>query len=64
MEFDWLPLTMFLVDCDGTACGSGKESGNTHIHSCQDNIEPVSLCIFRDGKRTAYVSIVEPIRPI
>lgn len=53
MNWDDMPLSMFEVDCDGTACGSGKSVG-LHDHPRQDGGVAVGRVVFRDGRRVRY----------
>lgn len=53
MNPDQFPLSMFEVDCDGSACGSGRGAGR-HVHPPQDGSPAVSRVIVRDHCRIGY----------
>lgn len=51
MNLDDLPLGMFEVDCDGSACGSGA---GPHVHAPQYGMRAVARVTVRAGARTGY----------
>jgi hypothetical protein len=54
MDLDQFPLSMFEVDCDGSACGSGPRFGR-HIHPCQTGGEPICRVRIVNGERVEYL---------
>jgi hypothetical protein len=52
MNPDQFPLSMFEVDCDGTACGSGRHVGG-HVHPPQYG-EALARVIVRNHERVRY----------
>jgi hypothetical protein len=53
VNLDQFPLSMFQVDCDGSACASGKHVG-LHVHQPQDGSEPIARVVVRDHERVRY----------
>lgn len=53
MNPDDFPLSMFEVDCDGSACGSGPSAGR-HIHPPQNGRPAFGRVTVRDHRRTGY----------
>lgn len=53
MNLDEFPLSMFEVDCDGSACGSGTAVGR-HVHPRQDGGEPICRVRVVNGERIEY----------
>ena len=53
MNPDNFPLSAFEVDCDGSACGSGRDVGR-HIHPPQDGNAALGRVIVRDHQRIIY----------
>ena len=53
MNLDQFPLSMFQVDCDGSACG-GDRSAGLHVHQRQDGGEAVARVVLRDHERVRY----------
>ena len=53
MDLDQFPLRMFKVDCDGSACGSGRDVGR-HIHPPQDGSPAIARVVVRAGRRVSY----------
>lgn len=51
MNLDDLPLGMFEVDCDGSACGSRAA---LHVHAPQYGMRAVARVTVRAGARTGY----------
>jgi hypothetical protein len=49
MNLDQFPLSMFEVDCDGSACGS--HIGSRYVHPRQDGGVPICRVRITDGKR-------------
>lgn len=49
MELDQFPLSMFEVECDGSACGS--LGYGWHVHPEQHGWEPICRVRVTDGKR-------------
>jgi hypothetical protein len=52
MDWGRFPLSMFEVDCDGSACGSGNTG--LHVHPPQDGRLAVARVTVRQGRRTGY----------
>ncbi len=50
MNLDDFPLSMFEVECDGSACGSGDVGW--HVHRRQDGGEPIRRVRVTDGTRS------------
>lgn len=50
MDLDQFPLSMFEVDCDGSACGSGPAYGR-HVHPEQHGREAPARVRVTNGKR-------------
>lgn len=55
MDPDLFPLSAFEVDCDGSACGSGRDVGR-HIHPPQGGQEAFGRVVVRDNRRVSYGS--------
>jgi hypothetical protein len=53
MNLDDMPLSVFEVDCDGSACGSGRDAGN-HIHPAQSHATAIARVVVRDNERIRY----------
>ena len=53
MNPDDFPLDVFEVDCDGSACGSGRDVGR-HIHPPQNGRSAVGRVVVRNHKRVSY----------
>lgn len=53
MNLDQFPLSMFEVDCDGSACGSGPGVGR-HVHPEQHGSNPLARVVVRKGRRVSY----------
>lgn len=55
MDLDQFPLSAFEVDCDGSACGSGRNVGR-HVHPPQGlgGEGAVGRVVVRDNKRVSY----------
>jgi hypothetical protein len=47
------PLSACIVDCDGSACGSGNVG--QHVHPVQDGRPPVARATVRNGQ-VAYAA--------
>jgi hypothetical protein len=56
MNLDEFPLSMFEVDCDGSACGSVPAVGR-HIHMCQSGDTPICRVRIVDGERVEYSDV-------
>ena len=55
MDFDQFPLSMFEVDCDGSACASAGAA--RHIHAPQPphmDMPAIARVTVRNGRRTGY----------
>ena len=52
MNLDDLPLSMFEVDCDGSACGSGGVE--RHIHPRQDGAAAIGRVRVVENQRVEY----------
>jgi hypothetical protein len=52
MNPDQFPLSMFEVDCDGSACGSSGAC--PHIHPPQDSLPAIGRVTVRNRKRIRY----------
>ena len=52
MNLDDMPLSVFEVDCDGSACGSGNTG--RHVHPPQGTGPAVCRVVVRDHKRIRY----------
>jgi hypothetical protein len=52
MNWDRFPLSMFEVDCDGSACGSGNTG--LHVHAPQNGRPAVARVTVRENRRTGY----------
>jgi hypothetical protein len=50
---DQFPLSAFEVDCDGSACGSGRDVGR-HVHPPQDGLPAISRVVVRNHERVRY----------
>jgi hypothetical protein len=50
---DGFSLSMFEVDCDGSACGSGPAPG-LHVHPPQGGWPAIGRVTVRDGQRAGY----------
>jgi hypothetical protein len=48
MDLDQFPLSMFEVECDGSACGSGA---GWHVHPEQHGWEPICRVRVTNGER-------------
>lgn len=59
VNLDDLPLSVFEVDCDGSACGSANVQ--RHVHPPQHGDEALARVTVRDGMRGEY-SAPEGIR--
>jgi hypothetical protein len=53
MNCDQFPLSMFEVDCDGSACGSGAAAG-LHVHGPQYTGPAIARVVVRDNRRVRY----------
>ena len=53
MDPDQFPLGSFEVDCDGSACGSGRDAGR-HIHPPQDGRSAFGRVVVRNHERISY----------
>jgi hypothetical protein len=53
MNLDRFPLSMFEVDCDGSACGSGRHAG-VHVHRPQWTAPALCRVVVRAGRRVRY----------
>lgn len=53
MNLDDFPLSAFEVDCDGSACGSGRTVGQ-HVHPPQDGRPTVGRVMVREHERVGY----------
>lgn len=53
MNPDDFPLSVFEVDCDGSACGSGRDAGR-HVHPRQDGRPAIGRVVVRDNRRVSY----------
>ena len=53
MDPDQFPLSAFEVDCDGSACGSGRGVGR-HVHPPQDGRSAFGRVVVRDNERVRY----------
>jgi hypothetical protein len=53
MNPDDFPLSGFEVDCDGSACGSGRDVG-WHVHPPQDGLPAFGRVAVRDHRRVSY----------
>ncbi len=53
MNCDDIPLSAFEVDCDGSACGSGRAVG-LHVHPPQDGAPAISRVVVRNHERVRY----------
>jgi hypothetical protein len=53
MDPDQFPLSKFEVDCDGSACGSGRAAG-LHIHPPQDGLPAWCRVVVRNHERVSY----------
>jgi hypothetical protein len=51
MDHSQIPLSMFEVDCDGSACGSPLSA---HVHAPQGGSLAVARVVVRGGKRIRY----------
>lgn len=49
MNYDDIPLSMFEVECDGSACASGPVGW--HIHPRQDGGKPIGRVRVTSGQR-------------
>ena len=56
MNLDDLPLSMFEVDCDGSACGSGRDAGQ-HVHPPQLYGPAIARVVVRDHERISYSEV-------
>lgn len=52
MNLGDFPLSLFEVDCDGSACGSGDVPG--HVHAPQHGVRAVGRVVVRDSRRISY----------
>ena len=52
MNLDDLPLGLFEVDCDGSACGSGNVG--LHVHAPQHGGPAVCRVVVRDSRRISH----------
>jgi hypothetical protein len=52
MNEDDIPLSMFEVDCDGSACGSANVA--VHVHPPQNGCQAFARVVVRDGRRISY----------
>jgi hypothetical protein len=52
MDVDKLPLGVFEVDCDGSACGSGDVIN--HIHPPHNGHQASAMVVVRDHRRVSY----------
>jgi hypothetical protein len=50
---DNFSLSLFEVDCDGSACGSGRLAGR-HVHPPQHGNPAFGRVIVRDHQRVSY----------
>ena len=48
-----IPLSVFEVDCDGSACGSGRDV-DRHIHPPQDGNAAFGRVVVRNHERVRY----------
>jgi len=53
MNADDIPLSALEVDCDGSACGSGRDAG-LHVHPPQYDAPAFGRVVVRDHKRVRY----------
>ena len=53
MNLDDMPLSAFEVDCDGSACGSGRHAGQ-HVHPPQGGAPAVARVVVRNHDRIRY----------
>lgn len=53
MDPDDFPLSALEVDCDGSACGSGRAAG-LHVHPPQDGAPAFGRVVVRDHDRVRY----------
>ena len=58
MNLDQFPLGHFEVDCDGSACGSGRSVG-IHVHGPQFAAPAICRVVVRDGQRVRYESLTD-----
>ena len=56
MDFDRFPLSMFEVDCDGSACGSNV---GRHMHPCQTGDEPICRVRIENNRRVEYIPLAK-----
>jgi len=52
MDLEDFPLSMFEVDCDGSACGSGNVQ--RHVHPEQHGGQGLARVTVRNGRRVGY----------
>jgi hypothetical protein len=52
VNWDYFPLSMFEVDCDGSACGSGNVQA--HVHPPQSGYGAMARVTVRRGRRAGY----------
>jgi hypothetical protein len=53
MDPDQFPLSVFEVDCDGSACGSGPAAG-PHVHPPQYSGRAWARVVVRNHVRVSY----------
>jgi len=63
MNPDDFPLSVFEVDCDGSACGSSRHVGR-HVHPPQDGHAAWGRVVVRAQRRTGYGPAEGITRPV
>jgi hypothetical protein len=53
MDPDQFPLSIYEVDCDGSACGSGRAAG-PHVHPPQYTWPAWGRVVVRSNVRVSY----------